>query len=165
MAFGSKVHYMSGLKIGKDPVHGSSVADILLLEAESGRIHRRAEGLEISGVSQLIDHAHFVPGLLHEPTDKCGADKPASTGNDHSVCHTPQHLFCKILFLYHTPDLRKSKRVCRELWEKKHGSGAVDRDVCQRFQKIFDLRKSFAFIRLCRKNRLFAQTDVLGFPQ
>ena len=69
VAFGGKVHHVSGLKVGKNPVKGGFVANISFFKTETVGAGDFGKGLQISRVGEFVDHTHRVGGAADNIAD------------------------------------------------------------------------------------------------
>ena len=83
MRFCCQVHERLWLVLDEQILDLPVVANIAAFELVPGIIRDRFQLLEVAGVSEIVEVHHAVITVLHQMTDKRGADEPCPAGNDY----------------------------------------------------------------------------------
>lgn len=87
MGFGGEMHDGIGLVLGKDVAHGFGIAEVALLKLVARVAVDGGEGLEVTGVGELVEVDELMRGRLQQVVDEVGADKASSASNENF--HSP----------------------------------------------------------------------------
>ena len=85
MGFSSQVHHVRRFELRKHTVELVLVADVDLLELESVGLRDRGEVFQISGVGELVHHAHGIRCVVDDVSGDSRPDESGSAGDDDAV--------------------------------------------------------------------------------